>query len=213
MKRLLISGFEGRMGQETANLAPRYGFEPLPFSPTADATAVIDFSHPDCLPALLQSSLPLVIGTTGYTREQQLRIRQAAEARPIFQAANFSIGIYALTAAAKTVKALLPDWDACLIERHHADKQDSPSGTALTLADAVGVSQLHAVRAGTLRGVHELGFYGPEESIILLHTAESRALFAHGALRAAIWLENRKSGLYGMADMLATDTNAPSQRL
>ena len=202
MKKLLISGFDGHMGQETARLAPDYGFDAQPFSVGESGDVIIDFSHPDCLNALLESGIPLVIGTTGYTQAQQRRILEAATLRPIFQAANFSPGVYALGAAAKAVKALLPDWDISLIERHHARKLDHPSGTALRLAQSVEANQVLSVRAGTVRGIHELAFYGPEESVFFIHTAESRAAFAHGALRAAKWLLEQENGLYGMEHLI-----------
>ncbi|MBQ9299069.1 MAG: hypothetical protein IJ214_01015 [Clostridia bacterium] len=202
MKKLLISGFDGRMGQQTARLAPDYGFDARPFSLGEPGDVIIDFSHPDCLDALLKANIPLVIGTTGHTQAQRQRIAKAAASRPIFQAANFSPGIYALQAAAKAVKALLPDWDTSLIERHHARKRDRPSGTALRLAQTLEAGQVLSVRAGTVRGIHELAFYGPEESISLLHTAESRAVFAHGALRAALWLTEQENGLYGMEHLM-----------
>lgn len=205
MKHLLISGMDGRMGREVARLCPEYGFAPRLFTPEAPGAVIIDFSHPDCLDGLLQSPLPLVIGTTGYTAEQAERIREAARTRPIFQAANFSPGIYALSVAAKTARRILPDWDASMIERHHARKQDRPSGTALDLARGIGLESEHilSVRGGTMRGVHELAFYGPEETLILTHVAESRAVFAHGALRAARWLTGRPPGLYGIENLLA----------
>ncbi len=205
MKSLLISGMDGRMGREVAHLCPEYGFAPRPFTPETPGAVIIDFSHPDCLDDLLESPLPLVIGTTGFTAEQAERIRKAARTRPIFQAANFSPGIYALSVAAKDVRRMLPDWDASLIERHHARKQDRPSGTALDLARGIELEneRILSVRGGTVRGVHELTFYGAEETLILTHVAESRAVFAHGALRAARWLTGRPPGLYGIENLLA----------
>ena len=205
MNRLLISGIDGRMGREVARLCPDYGFAPRPFVPEAQGAVIVDFSHPDCLDGLLESPLPLVIGTTGYTAEQAARIREAARARPVFQAANFSPGVYALGAAVRAARRMLPDWDVSLIERHHIRKQDSPSGTALDLARRIGLKkeQILSVRGGTVRGVHELTFYGPEETLLLIHAAESRAVFAHGALRAARWLIGQSPGMYGMKELLS----------
>ena len=201
MKKLLISGHDGRMGQAVAALAGDYGFEARAFAPGMTGDVIVDFSHPDCLTDLLKSNLPLVIGTTGYTPTQQRVIAQAAGARPIFQATNFSPGVFALTRLARQARTLLPDWQTTLIERHHAAKQDSPSGTALRLAEAAQIAEIHAIRAGTVRGVHELTFYGSEETLTLMHNAESRDVFAHGALRAAVWLMGRQAGLYGMEDL------------
>ena len=201
MKTLLISGFDGRMGRETARLAAEYGFAAVPFAANAAGDVIVDFSHPDCLRALLASPLPLVIGTTGFSAEQQRAIEAAADARPIFQAANFSPGVFALNRLSQTAKALLPGWDTALIERHHAGKRDLPSGTALRLAEALQTDHVLSVRAGTVRGVHEAGFYGPDESLLLIHAAESRAVFARGAINAAKWLLRQKNGLYHMEDL------------
>lgn len=204
MTPLYISGIDGRMGGEVQRLAPAYGFTPRAFSAEAKAGVIVDFSHPDRLPALLQAELPLVIGTTGYTPAQQAQIAEAARSRPIFQSANFSLGVHALRQAALLIQQLLPAWDVRLLERHHARKQDAPSGTALALADALALPRgdILSLRAGTLRGVHELGFYGAEESLTLVHAAESRVVFAHGALEAARWLMGRGCGMYGIEDML-----------
>lgn len=205
MKTLLISGFNGRMGQETSALAPAWGFSPKPFHAGEAGDIVLDFSHPDCLEALLPGALPLVIGTTGFSREQIRQIESRAQARPILLSANFSPGIAALTALARQAKRLLPDWELSLIERHHAEKKDAPSGTAASIAAELGLdaSWILCVRAGTLRGTHEIGLYGRDEHITLTHTAESRTAFAHGALRAAAWLLDKPPGLYGMEDVLA----------
>ena len=207
MTTLYISGLAGRMGGEVARLAPAYGFTPRAFQPGGRAGVVVDFSHPDCLAALLEGELPLVIGTTGYTAAQQAQIVQASRGRPILQAANFSLGVAAMRRLAVAARQLLPGWDIRLVERHHADKQDAPSGTALALAKAVEISrsEILSVRAGTVRGVHEVGFYGREEALMLTHVAESRAVFAHGALRAARWIVGRPCGLYGVEDMLDED--------
>ncbi|MBQ9197287.1 MAG: 4-hydroxy-tetrahydrodipicolinate reductase [Clostridia bacterium] len=204
MKTLLISGYDGRMGQETVRLAASYGFDAQPFNPDAPGDVIIDFSHPDLLPSLLKGGLPLVIGTTGFSPIQRQAIQNAAAARPIFLAANFSPGIWVLQRLAAMAGELLPGWDAALIERHHAKKQDSPSGTALQLAEQANIHQVCSIRGGTVRGIHELSFLGPEESLALIHTAESRAVFAHGALRVACWLLDRPNGLYGMDDLMQT---------
>ena len=202
MKTLLISGISGRMGREIRQLAASYGFASRTFTPSASGDVIVDFSHPDCLDSLLSSALPLVIGTTGYTAAQQRAIEAAAGARPIFQAANFSPGVFALNRLARQAKAMLPDWDVCLIERHHAQKRDIPSGTGLALARALQTENVLSVRGGTVCGVHEAGLYGPEEHLLLTHTAESRAVFARGALKAAAWLTDQPCGLYHMEDIM-----------
>ena len=203
MKRLLISGWDGRMGGRVRALAPAYGFDPLDFDGNDAGDIVIDFSHPSRLQALLERSLPLVIGTTGVTPAQQAQIAAAAQAFPIFHSANFSPGIFALSRALRQLKTLLPEWEAALTEQHHAAKRDVPSGTALELAKVLGLpeDQILSGRAGTVRGVHTVVLYGPEETLTLTHSAESRTLFAHGALRAAQWLLTQKNGLYGMENL------------
>ena len=201
MKTLLISGFDGRMGQECARLAPEYGFLPLAYQVGRVGDALLDFSHPDCLPHVLACPLPLIIGTTGYTAFQQEAIRQAAKSRPVFQAANFSPGVYILGLLAEKAKDLLPDWDISLTELHHASKADKPSGTALHLAEHLQIDQVLSIRGGTARGTHAIGFYGPEEHLTLTHTAESRAVFAHGALKAANWVMDQGAGFYEMNDL------------
>ncbi len=209
MKQLLICGIDGRMGREVAALAGGYGFAPLPFAESAAGDAIIDFSHPDCLPALLAASekhrVPLVLGTTGYTPAQLSRIQAAAQSTPLFLSANFSPGAYLLERLAAQARAFVPAWDCTVLERHHRDKKDRPGGTARRLAGAVSLpsEEILCVRAGTLRGIHEITLYGPEETLTLTHAAESRAVFAHGALKAAQFLLSRQAGLYGMADLFA----------
>ena len=204
MKTLLISGFGGRMGSETARLAESYGFSPLPYEKDLPADVVIDFSHPDRLEELLPGTAPLIIGTTGYSREQLGLIRRRASQRPVFLSPNFSAGIAAMRVLARQAKQMLPDWDISLIEQHHRTKADAPSGTAAGIASDLSLAApaIVSVRAGTVRGTHALAFYGPEEHLLLRHTAESRTVFAHGALKAAIWLIGREPGLYGMSDLL-----------
>ena len=210
MKTLLISGHSGRMGGEVARLAPQYGFDPHPYAPGKAGDVTVDFSHPDALPALLRGAGPLVIGTTGYDAAALDALQKAARLRPILMAENFSPGAFALRAVALRAQSLLPDWQITLIERHHAGKRDAPGGTARALAQALGLpkEQITALHAGTLRGVHEVTLYGPEETLTLLHLAESRAAFAHGALRAARWLPSQPPGLYSLEDMAAAQGNA-----
>lgn len=190
------------------------------------ADIVIDFSRAAHLPQTLAFSvdrrLPLVIGTTGLEAAHQRLIDQAAQHIPVLQSANFSLGIQILQKLSHLAAEYLPDFDIEIIERHHAAKADSPGGTALMLYDAVAdaASQpvygrntalhirkkqeigLHAIRGGTLCGTHETGFYGPEEHLLLIHTAESRSVFAHGALKAAKWLIGKPAGRYDLSDIL-----------
>ena len=203
MTGLLLFGADGRMGREVAALAAKYGF-----TVDENAAAAIDFSHPDALntvlSAVLARGIPLVSGTTGYSPAQQRQIALAAQRVPILRSANFSLGAAVMARLLAQAARSLPGWDRALIERHHAGKLDAPSGTAIALAQAMGLppGQILSVRGGTVRGEHEAAFYGAQEHVMIAHYAESRAVFAHGALRAARWLLSRPAGLYGMEDLL-----------
>lgn len=187
---------------------------------------VIDFSTPHLLEDLLQylraNGLPGVLCTSGYSAEQLRQIADAAQQVPLFQSTNMSRGVYALRALAALAVRMLPGYDIEIIEKHHSKKADSPSGTALTLLSAVrqensrvvygregelppreaGEIGIHAVRGGTVTGEHEVGFYGNNEVILLSHQAQSRGVFAVGALAAARWLLGKGPGLYGMKDLM-----------
>ncbi len=244
MMKLLISGACGRMGRLIAQEAPGFGFEvaggidpnagvfaAFPIFPSfadvrAEAQVLIDFSSPLTLPGLLafagERKLPCVLGTTGFTPEDMEAIRMAAEGIPIFQSPNMSRGVYVLRQLAAQAARMLPGFDIEIVEKHHNQKAESPSGTALSLMDAVKNDQsipvvgrngkdakrspndigIHSVRGGTVTGDHEIGFYGSHEVITLIHQAQSRAIFAAGALSAAAWLIGKKPGLYGMEDLM-----------
>lgn len=193
--------------------------------------AIIDFSKPGALEPLLRyaarNSIPAVIATTGLDEKQLHDIDQAAERVPIFRSANMSIGVALLRQLArKAAQVLGDDFDVEIVEAHHNRKADAPSGTALMLYDAVqaaydephpmvpgrygrnckrqkGEIGIHALRGGTVVGEHEVCFFGPMERIKLSHSAENRAVFAVGAVRAAQFLIGREPGLYTMDDLLA----------
>lgn len=250
MLKLIVSGFNGRMGQvvyrlakEHPDLLPVAGFTqhptadaPIPLFANPDeykedADVVIDFSNHNFLAPLLSyclsRRLPLVLASTGYTDVQQAQIAAAAEKIPIFQSANMSVGINALIALVKkAASALGKTWDIEIVEKHHNKKLDAPSGTALMLANAaasalpfeaeyvyerqsvrrprdkkeIGIS---AVRGGTIVGDHDVIFAGQNEVIELTHRAQSREVFASGALEAAQFLVQKPAGLYSMQDLLA----------
>ncbi len=250
MLRLLISGALGHMGRTVAELAAQSpditligGIDPradggqdgFPLfadfaSVTAQADAVIDFSHPSALELLLafaaQRKVPVVLATTGYTPEQQARITAASHDVAIFQSANMSYGVNVLVQLAEAAAAALGDaFDVEIVEKHHRRKIDAPSGTALMLAKAIAAAYpeqrrfvtdrparhqardvreigIVAVRGGTVPGEHEIGFYGEDEVITLTHAAQSRRLFAAGALRAARYVAGRQPGLYNMQQLL-----------
>jgi 4-hydroxy-tetrahydrodipicolinate reductase len=204
--------------------------DPLPLLLAADA--IIDFSSPRASVELAglaaQARIADVIGTTGLSEEDLDRIDAAARHAPIVRSGNMSVGVNLLAALTRRAAAVLGDeFDVEIIEMHHRMKVDAPSGTALMLGDAAaeirGVSlKSHSargrdgltgarrkgdigfasLRGGTVIGDHSVIFAGEGERVVLSHHAEDRGLFARGALRAAVWANGRKPGLYSMADVL-----------
>ena len=190
---------------------------------------LIDFSHPSALTGVLefakQQNIPAVIATTGLSNEQKQEIKAAAETIPVFFSANMSLGINLLIDLAKKAQAVLENFDIEIIERHHNQKIDAPSGTALAIADALSKQKyydytydrharrqkrnaseigIHAVRGGTIVGDHTVVFAGKDEVIELKHSAASKEVFATGSIRAALFLVNQKPGLYSMEDLVRT---------
>lgn len=192
-----------------------------------EAYAVIDFSNHSATKELIDSciekKLPVVIATTGHTEEEKALIYNAASSIPVFFSANMSVGIAVLAELAKKAAAAFPDADIEIIEKHHNRKLDVPSGTALLLADRIKEARpeavynvgrheygkrtkeeigIHSVRLGNEVGTHEILISTGAETITLKHEAESRALFAEGAVRAAAFVMDKPAGLYTMRDML-----------
>lgn len=191
---------------------------------------IIDYSHPNALPALLDyaqaTGTPIVLATTGYSEEQLQQIRKAAESAALFSSFNMSIGIQLLIALSKKAAAVLGDaFDIEIIEKHHNQKVDAPSGTALMLANALCAASeppkhpvydrhsvrrkretteigIHSIRGGTIVGEHEVLFAGPDECISLKHTASSKLVFAQGSVNAALFLIGKEPGLYDMTHLL-----------
>lgn len=196
-----------------------------------DADIIIDFSNVALLDSMLDYALsqniPLVIATTGYTEEQTGKIKKASEKIPIFFTFNMSVGVNLIAALAKKAASILGDgFDIEIIEQHHNQKIDSPSGTAIMLANAVnsvfGDSLnyeydrhsvrrkrpkneigIHSVRGGTIVGKHDVIFAGHDEVITISHEAQSKEVFAVGAVRAAKFLYGKKAGLYDMNSMMS----------
>lgn len=191
---------------------------------------IIDFSHPSVLDDLLSyckmKNVPLVIATTGYSEEEIGKIKLAAQQIPIFFTFNMSLGINLLADLAKRAAEVLgTQFDVEIVEKHHNLKKDAPSGTAIMLAEAVnevykgekkyiydrhnvrkarekeeiGIS---SIRGGTIVGEHDIIFAGHDEVITLSHTAQSREVFAAGAVNAAVFLKDKAAGLYEMSDLL-----------
>ncbi len=197
----------------------------------AACDVVIDFSAPAATQELCEEALKnptaLVIATTGFTAHQQNLLTEASKEMPVLYSSNMSAGIALLKQLVEKVSATLKDFDIEIVEQHHKHKVDAPSGTALTLGefaakgrgldlDAVRVSgrdgqigartkdeiAVMALRGGDIVGRHTVGFYNDGEFLELNHTATSRETFSKGAIRAATWLVNQKSGLYSINDCL-----------
>ncbi len=224
MLRLLLSGCHGRMGRQLVqycrgrtDAAVAAGIDPqgrpgdgFPVfrslaACSAGADVLVDFSRPEALESVLAGCLdramPAVLAVTGYSPAQEDAIRAAAERIPILRAANLSVGAYALQRLSIQARGLLAGYDAAVIERHRRGKLDAPSGTALLLTGALGCP-VCSVRAGTVAGEHTVLFAGEHEVLEFTHRADSGAVFAAGALRAARFLAGRAPGLYGMDDLL-----------
>lgn len=196
-----------------------------------EADCVVDFSHHSAVAQLLEQAvsknLPCVIATTGHTDEERALIHEAAEKIPVFHSANFSLGVALMAKLVRSVSSFLPDAEIEIVETHHNRKLDSPSGTALMLAEAAAESRpnasfhtgrsghgkrepneigIQSLRYGNVVGIHEVIFSTGNETITLKHEAHARALFAQGAIVAAEFLIRQKPGLYDMKDLLTEET-------
>ena len=193
-----------------------------------DSDVVIDFSNPLALDGILEYCLktktPVVLATTGYNDEEMEKIYEAAKQIPVFLSFNMSLGVNILLKLVKEAAKNLANFDIEIIEKHHNKKVDSPSGTAVMIANAVkeireqsefiygrhgrtGKRQqnevgIHAVRGGTIVGEHSAIFAGNDEILEINHSARSKNVFAEGAIAAAKYLVNQKPGFYNMDDML-----------
>ncbi|MEG1719194.1 MAG: 4-hydroxy-tetrahydrodipicolinate reductase [Clostridia bacterium] len=252
MYNLLICGCSGKMGGVVARLANEYdctvvaGFDkyikPLDFpvydnfdDVKMDIDIIIDFSKPETLSDLLSfatsKKIPVIIATTGHTASQAEEIHKASSIIPIFYSANLSLGINLIAELAKQAASLLQDnFDIEILEKHHNQKVDAPSGTAIMLADKISsvlsynsnyVYDRHikrekrdkkeigfsSIRGGTIVGEHEVIFAGTDEVITIGHTAMSKEVFAVGALKAVSFLVSEKPGLYDMTNLVAKILN------
>lgn len=252
MIRILLSGCNGKMGRtitEKVNNFPgltivagvdrntsscSYPVYEKIADCTVDSDVILDFSRPDALDNLIDyakaKSLPLILCTTGFTPDQLVKIQLAAVEIPIFRSANMSIGINVINNMLRKVSSLLYDnFDIEIIEKHHNQKVDAPSGTALLLGDTIrdslreetiyvhgreGISKrshkeigIHAIRGGSIVGEHEVIFAGDGETIEFKHTALSRDVFAIGALKACEFMYGKDKGFYSMDNVVNNSTN------
>ena len=177
------------------------------------ADAAIDFTTPEAslrfASACIRAKIPFISGTTGLSDAQRRKLAAAAKKIPVFAAPNFSRGMALMTFLAGEAAKRLPGYDAAIVETHHAGKKDAPSGTGLRLAQAVRAGSgaveyppIASLRLGGVIGDHSLIFASPFERLELTHHADSRDVFALGALNAALWIVGKNSGLYDMSDML-----------
>ncbi|MFB6181236.1 MAG: 4-hydroxy-tetrahydrodipicolinate reductase, partial [Candidatus Nanohalobium sp.] len=189
--------------------------------------ALIDFTVPEAsmkyLEAAKKTSTPMVIGTTGFSESQEKEIKQAGEETSVLKASNFSPSINVMRELVKEAAGKLEDYDIEVTETHHNRKRDAPSGTANTFLDDIrdvrgdfeevhgregeaprkeGEIGVHAKRAGDIKGTHEVLLAGDQEVLKIRHRSESRQVFSSGALKAAEWLKDRKSGYYGFSEVL-----------
>lgn len=248
MKKIILCGANGKMGHVIRNIVAAdneceivagvdINTESTDFpiyseidSVKESADVIIDFSNPALLNSLLEYSaakkIPVVIATTGFDDDQKKQIENAATENGVFFTYNMSLGINLLaTLAKKAVNVLGNDFDIEIIEKHHNQKIDAPSGTALMLADAIceeidkpmkyeydrhskrekrskNEIGMHAVRGGTIVGEHEIIFAGRDEIITLSHSARSKEIFAVGAVNAAKYMVGKGAGLYTMKDLI-----------
>jgi len=225
--RLTLFAPDGRMGRAIAAAVaadPAFAIDP------DQGDVLVDFSAPAGLGGSLDravaAGMPILVGTTGLEESADQRIAAAAEQVAVLRAANTSLGVALLAELVeRAARALGPDdWDIEIVEAHHGAKLDAPSGTALMLGDAaaagrggigsdetqrggciprtVGGIGYASIRGGTVAGDHDVMFLGPQERLILSHRAESRAIFAKGALAAARFLKGKEAGLYTMRDVI-----------
>lgn len=188
---------------------------------------IIDFSNPNNLDMIYDyvsiNHTPVVFATTGYTKEQIEKINELSKIAPVLRSANFSLGVILLNKLVKEITPILKDdFDIEIIEAHHHHKIDAPSGTAKmflnSVIDATGFEAVygrsgysprkpnevgvHAIRGGSIVGEHDVMYCGEDEVITLHHSAQSKKVFAKGAIKAANWLTDKPYGLYNMEDVL-----------
>lgn len=257
MLDIILSGCGGKMGRyiaqcaaESPDVSVAAGIDPFlsgesrfdfpVFGSFGDcavkADVIVDFSSPAALDSIISYAelhhLPVVFATTGYSNEQIAKIKALSQSVPVFRSGNMSLGINLMTELLRTCTHVLKGYDIEITEKHHNQKLDAPSGTALMLADAINSASdeqydyvydrherrekrpaneigIHSVRGGTIVGEHTVLFAGRDEFLEITHTAQSRQLFAVGALKAARFLQVQPCGLYNMSDVINAGSVAP----
>ncbi len=250
MTRVIMNGCNGHMGAVVSSLCEadpdieiaagvdictdrRFGYPVFAsiWECDAAADAIIDFSHVSCIDALLKYSvekqIPVVVCTTGLSEEQLSAVKEASTKVAVLKSANMSLGINTLMELLKNAaKTLAPaGFDMEIVEKHHNQKLDAPSGTAIALADSINEALeqdyaykydrtrerkkrekyeigIQAVRGGNIVGEHEVIFAGTDEVITFKHTAYSKAVFGKGAIEAAKYLAGKPAGYYDMSDVI-----------
>ena len=225
--RISLFAPNGRMGKAIAAAVA----EDAGFALDRDhGDVLIDFSAPQALQASLDravsAGIPILVGTTGLDETADARLSEASRQIAVLHAANTSLGVALLAdLVERAARVLGPSWDIEIAETHHRMKADAPSGTALMLGEAAaqgrgtglraergrdgtalkreeGAIGFASLRGGTVAGEHDVMFLGPEERVVLSHRAESRMIFARGALAAARFLVGRPAGSYSMRDVI-----------
>jgi len=247
MIRMLLNGCNGKMGKVISEMAKEsttlsivagidrnssnlsYPCYDSILECENDVDVILDFSRPDALDSLCKYSkeknIPIIFCTTGYSAEQLAIIDSLSKEVPVFHSANMSIGVNIVNNILKSISSMLyKDFDIEIIEKHHNQKVDAPSGTALLLANTIKDSideetvfingrngsckrqpneiGIHAIRGGSIVGDHEVIFAGKGECIEIKHTAISRDVFAIGALKACEFMYGKEKGLYTMDDVV-----------
>lgn len=249
MTNIAICGANGKMGKTIYNCikerdncqvvagidlyTEQYADFPIVATPSeleVKPDVIIDFSNPASLDGLLEYCLttgtPIVVASTGYSDEQIQKIKSASQQIPVFFTFNMSLGINLLVELAKKAASVLGDqFDVEIVEKHHNQKIDAPSGTAIMLANAINETLdnskhyvydrhsrrqkrekseigMHAIRGGTIVGEHDVIFAGHDEVITLSHSAASKTVFAEGSINAAVFLKDQPAGLYDMSMLI-----------
>ena len=250
MTKIILCGCSGKMGAAITgivnerddceivagvdvNTACAHGYQVYPriADITETADVIIDFSHPSALDSILafaaEKQVPAVLCTTGYSDAQIKQIEETSQKIALFHSGNMSLGINLLIALSRKAAQILGgSFDVEIVEKHHNQKIDAPSGTALMIAKAVSEELpydsryeydrhsvrrkrerseigIHSVRGGSIVGEHEVIFAGHDEVVTIAHSAQSKGVFAAGAVNAAVFMKGKPAGLYDMNNLIA----------